>query len=156
MHARDLPAFATYLEERQALRPPDHLAVEWYAKETDQARASLKDRVLVSTRNNLFLHIGKVSTLRHKRSSAHVLPECWEQLKPPIVFKVEAFRDSECPNDEIWPCPPEAPNSRPVLQAGATYGSAVVKFAPSSGTVDFDDGKDVSVDKTRSTTLAAL
>jgi hypothetical protein len=116
MSATDLPAFAAYLSASQARRPPDHLAVEWYAKETESARRALKDRVLVSTKYNLFLHIGAISTLRHKRART-ALPKCWETLKPPAVFAVEAFREEECPGQELWPCPPaETPTASLVPQ----------------------------------------
>ena len=30
---------------------------------------------------------------------------CYEPLREPVVFKVEAFNEADCPNDDVWPCP---------------------------------------------------
>lgn len=60
----DVDEVASYLEQHQDRRPPDHLLPEWTAAETKQAQEYLKGRRNVGYRFNIFNHIGSISTLR--------------------------------------------------------------------------------------------
>lgn len=61
---KELLPLAAYLEEHLARRPPDHLLVEWFAGETEQAASHKAGRVHGAFRYNLLDHLGVVSTLR--------------------------------------------------------------------------------------------
>ena len=98
----DAAVFADYLLEHQARRPPDHLVVEWYAGERPQAAAYKGSRAQLAFKYNIFDHLGAVSSLRSKKSPTY--PVCFEVLKVPTLFKVEAFDPAQCPDDDLWPC----------------------------------------------------
>lgn len=102
MHDEDLHTFANYMEQHQHRRPPDHLVVEWYAGETPQSNAYKRNRPNVGFRYNLFHHTGKISTLRSALSPPY--PICGEELIVPVVFPVESWSPTECPEDDITPC----------------------------------------------------
>lgn len=102
MHDEDLHTFANYMDQHQHRRPPDHLVVEWYAGETAQSKAYKRNRHHVGFRYNLFHHIGKVSTPRSALSPPY--PLCEEELTVSVVFPVESWSPTECPDDDITPC----------------------------------------------------
>jgi len=103
-HASDISVFADYLLEHQARRPPDHLAVEWFAGEKPQSKEYKGNRPHVAFRYNLFYHLGVHSSLRSVDQTT--FPYCYEPLGEPILFKVEAYDPIACPEDDIWPCKP--------------------------------------------------
>ena len=105
MHNSDLQVFAEYLLKHQHRRPPDHLVVEWYAGETEEAAHFKGIRKNIGFKYNLFNHIGQVSTLRSEKSGS--FPRCYEELLVPTVFEVEAYNPMACPRDDIWPCATE-------------------------------------------------
>lgn len=107
-HASDVGIFADYLLEHQARRPPDHLAVEWFAGEKPQSKKYKGDRPHVAFRYNLFYHLGVQSSLRSVDQTT--FPYCYEPLGEPILFKVEAYDPVTCPEDDIWPCTPTNPS----------------------------------------------
>lgn len=102
MPSVDALVFAKYLLKHQIRRPPDHLVVEWFAGETEEARMHKQHRPNLGFRYNLFHHIGSVSSLRSQKSGR--FPECYDLLVEPTVFKVEAFNVHECPHEDLWPC----------------------------------------------------
>ena len=102
MQQKDIEAFKTYLLEHQERRPPDHLVVEWFAGESEQSAAYRGSRQHFAFRYNLFEHLGLTSTLRSSMSPAY--PVCYEDLKSPVIFDVEAWKKSVCGHDDIWPC----------------------------------------------------
>ncbi len=52
----------------QVRRPPDHLVVEWFAGETEEAARHKNGRANIGFKFNLFDHIGLVSTLRSQKT----------------------------------------------------------------------------------------
>ncbi|KAJ9471197.1 hypothetical protein DIPPA_23473 [Diplonema papillatum] len=98
----DVAAFSSYLQKHYKRRPPDHLVVEWYAGEIQEARAYFGGRPVMAFRYNILHHIGFHSTLRAAKPWS--LPGCFEQLVEPQVFAVEAWNPSDCPHDDLWPC----------------------------------------------------
>lgn len=98
--AQDLPIFADYLMSRLVDRPPDHVVVEWFAAETDKARAYLSQRRNMAFRHNLFLHLGKVSSIAKGDRST---PSCFEELGA-LMVDVEKFDITGCADDDISPC----------------------------------------------------
>ena len=101
----DLGAVARYFGARVAKRPPDHLMVEWMARESDEARAYLGGRRNLAFRYNVLDHIGATSSLRSTTSPTY--PRCYEALGEPTLFAVEAFSERACPHDDVWPCVPD-------------------------------------------------
>jgi hypothetical protein len=102
MRQSDVLVFAEYLLKHQERRPPDHLVVEWYAGETDEAKRHRQQRANIGFKYNLFNHIGQVSTLRSAKQTS--FPLCYDLLLEPTVFQVEAYSPKDCPKDDIWPC----------------------------------------------------
>ena len=102
LREKDVLVFANYLEKHQARRPPDHLVVEWFARETKEASTYAKSRINVAFKYNIFDHVGSSSSLRNQMQST--FPGCYEMLLEPVNFKVEAFSLRDCPHDDIWPC----------------------------------------------------
>jgi hypothetical protein len=99
----DLRAFADFLEANYPRRPPDHLVVEFFAKESQAGKQVFAERHPMAFRYNLFAHLGgEKSTLRSE--SAWALPGCFEELVEPQVFQVEAWSAADCPEDDVWPC----------------------------------------------------
>ena len=88
-------------------RPPDHLVVEWYAGEKPESKRYRGNRANIGFKYNLFNHIGSVSTLRSQKSGS--FPQCYNVLREPVVFQVEAYNPISCPNDDLWPCKVKAP-----------------------------------------------
>ena len=78
--------------------------VEWMARETEASRHYLGERRNLAFRYNLLDHIGAVSSLRETASPTY--PRCLDELKEPVLFRVEVFNALECPKDDLWPCPP--------------------------------------------------
>ena len=101
---QDLRRFRDYLLRHFNRRPPDHLVVEFYAKESKEARKYFgADRHVMAFRYNVAKHIGGTqSTLREE--SAWSFPGCFTELIAPQVFPVEAWNPVDCPHDDIWPC----------------------------------------------------
>merc|ERR1712139_701886 len=104
MQMRDIPKFADYLERHQARRPPDHLVVEWFAGESEESRKYRGPRKNFGFKYNLFEHLGRTSTLR--RTASPKYPTCFEDLKVPVIFEVEAYKAHACPTEDISPCTP--------------------------------------------------
>ena len=109
LHNADVSVFANYLIKHQARRPPDHLITEWCAGESEEAKAhklgvqsDQGSRKNLGFRYNLFHHLGVSSTLRSQKQDG--FPTCYEQLVSPVVFEVEAYNPSQCPDEDIWPC----------------------------------------------------
>jgi hypothetical protein len=100
VRAAAIRGLAMYLERHMARRAPDHLAVEYFAKETAEARASLGAQRLLVLRENLMRHIGEASTLRPRRGASPSLG-CGEVLGPPVLFPVEAFNEASCAADAM-------------------------------------------------------
>ena len=128
MHnGKDLKAFADYLAQHQARRPPDHLVVEWFAGEKPQSARYKKGRAHMAFRYNIFDHLGKRSSLRSTNSPAY--PICYEPLVEPVLFEVEAFKPKVCANEDIWPCDRRGKTSgrdamqvnKPVLGFGSMF-----------------------------------
>jgi hypothetical protein len=90
IHTSDAPVFAAYLRSHYHRRPPDHLLVEWFAGETDEAAEYVGKRAHVTFRYNLMEHRGRVSTLR--AALAKPMPTCYEQLVYPVLFRVRRRR----------------------------------------------------------------
>ena len=107
MRGKDIDLFRRYLLEHQRRRPPDHLVVEWFAGESEQSAKVKQGRRHFGFRYNLFEHLGISSTLRDIQSPTY--PMCYEDLKEPVVFEVEAWKSKECGHDDIWPCRPKSP-----------------------------------------------
>ena len=102
IHNKDIIPFSEYLLKNQIRRPPDHLVIEWFAGETLFSKKYKGDRKNIGFRYNIFDHIGTISTLRPEKSANY--PKCYDELREPTVFEVEAFNIHECPHDDIWPC----------------------------------------------------
>ena len=102
LHDKDMQHFHQYLLHNQVRRPPDHLAVEWFAGETKESGSYRGKRVNVAYRFNIYDHIGVSSTLRSQMQTS--FPRCYESLGEPTLFQVEAFSPRACPKDDIWPC----------------------------------------------------
>lgn len=110
----DVAAFAHFVAEHYWRRPPDHLAVEWYAKESKPGLAHYgADRHVMAFRYNLFRHDGRVSTLRDVE--AWDTPGCFHELIAPLVFPVEAWDPVECAEDDLWPCQRYATHRKSLL-----------------------------------------
>jgi hypothetical protein len=104
LRGADVPAFAAYLEEHQARRPPDHLWVEWFAGERPQSAERKAGRPHAAFRYNILEHFGASSSLRSKVAPLYAL--CYEELNDRVVFEVEAFKPLLCAHDWVWPCWP--------------------------------------------------
>lgn len=102
IHDKDIAHFYHYLLDNQKRRPPDHLAVEWFAGETKVSRRYKNGRMNMAYRFNIFDHIGVSSTLRSVKQTS--FPGCYDSLGEPTLFEVEAFDPRKCPRDDIWPC----------------------------------------------------
>ena len=104
LRGKDLLPLASYVSSRRRMRPPDHLLVEWFAGETAASKAYRGERRNLAFRYNLLDHIGARSTLREEASPSY--PHCYEPLRPPVLFEVEAFSEADCPQEDLWPCAP--------------------------------------------------
>ena len=96
--------------------------VEWMARETEASRRYLGERRNLAFKYNLLDHIGAVSSLRDAASPAY--PRCLDELKAPVLFRVEVFNALECPRDDLWPCAPQPPTSVFGAVHGAQAGAA--------------------------------
>jgi len=114
IHNGDILHLCEYLSKHQTRRPPDHLIVEWYAGETAESADYRGSRHHVGFRYNILRHIGSVSTLRFQ-AQAPSMPECYDELQPPVVFPVEAYDPVACSRDDITPCSWEPGKHRPPL-----------------------------------------
>ena len=103
MQTHDVSTFAAYMLAHQKRRPPDHLVVEWFAGETAESAAYKKQRHHFGFAHNLLEHLGTKSSLRASKQG--LFPVCYEPLREPVVFKVEAYSEADCPKDDVWPCP---------------------------------------------------
>jgi hypothetical protein len=102
IHDKDIDHFYHYLIDNQVRRPPDHLAVEWFAGESKVSGQYKGHRAHLAYRYNIFDHIGITSTLRKEKQTS--FPRCYEALGKPTLFEVEAFDPRQCPSDDLWPC----------------------------------------------------
>jgi len=102
MPYKDLLPFASYLEKHYQRRPPDHLAVEWFAGETAESKAYKAGRAHVVFKYNIFDHIGVTSSVQNFKQEGY--PRCFALLLEPVNFEVDAFSIRNCPYDDIWPC----------------------------------------------------
>jgi hypothetical protein len=98
----DADRFRSYLLKHARRRPPDHLAVEFYAQESTEATAHFHGRRVRAFRYNILRHDGSHSTLREQAPWS--MPGCFHELVAPQVFPVEAWDPNQCPNDDLWPC----------------------------------------------------
>jgi hypothetical protein len=114
----DLAAMRDYFWRYALRRPPDHLAVEFYAQESTRSRAYFATsqawvfsgpdpvhprRRTVGYRYNILRHDGgRQSTLRS--TDAWSMPGCYTPLVEPQVFAVEAWNARDCPDSDVWPC----------------------------------------------------
>ena len=105
--------------------------VEWMARETEASKRYLGARRNLAFRYNLLDHIGAVSSLRETASPTY--PRCLDELKEPVLFRVEVFNALECPKDDLWPCPPRPLTpSFGAVHTGA-HGAQVGAAAAASG-----------------------
>jgi hypothetical protein len=102
----DVAAFRRYLLLHFGRRPPDHLAVEFYARESRGSRAWFGARRVMAFRYNVLRHDGATSTLRE--SGGWSMPGCFTPLVAPQLFEVEAWSERDCPHDDLWPCDSKA------------------------------------------------
>lgn len=131
----DVAAFRSYLRRHYARRPPDHLVVEFYAQESDEARHYFAEdhqgrrRRVAAFRHNIFRHLGgRHSTLRDE--TAWSTPTCFTELIAPQVFEVEAWNPRDCPHDDMWPCDSQEARA----EQTAPGGGVVVRWNVSSAT----------------------
>ncbi len=110
----DVSFFASYLEEHQRRRPPDHLWTEFVAGETPQSKAYKDGRPHTAFRYNLLQHHGSVSVVRPGQSVGE-FERCFAPLVFPTLFEVEAFKESECGHSDIQPCPPKPETLTPFV-----------------------------------------
>jgi len=87
--------WSAYLHSQASLRPPDHLSVEFFAKETERAREVLGSATLVVLESNIMEHVGQASTLRPRRDERRYL-QCGDALGPPVLFEAEAYDAQAC------------------------------------------------------------
>ena len=113
----DLPALAAYYREHVARRPPDHMAVEWFAGERPSSAAHKAGRPHVAFRYNLLEHFGRASSLRS--GTAPVYAFCYDELDGGVVFDVEAFNRKVCGHTQVHPC-----SRSPQLIASADPGES--------------------------------
>jgi hypothetical protein len=120
----DVWRFGQYLLRHFNRRPPDHLVVEFYAKESEEAKEYFGDsRHVMAFRYNVGNHIGgQQSTLREEE--AWSFPGCFTELIAPQVFPVEAWNPVDCPEDDLWPC--NYPNAAPTYISWNTSLAAQV------------------------------
>jgi hypothetical protein len=121
MHGSDTRAFAKYLRDNVMRRPPDHLLVEWFAGEKPASAAYKGTRKHFAFRYNLLQHFGTVSSLRASKQGRYA--GCFEALDSGSLFEVEVFKAKECPNEDVWPCPPgQWTEAHPALDLGGLQG----------------------------------
>ena len=122
---RDLRAFGTYLNSRLKFRPPDHIAVEWFASETPAAKEHFKGRQNAAYRYQLWEHLGLVSSVGN---SVRTTPKCYETLGD-LMVPVETFQLAQCPHDDLSPCKSDRKvPSRPLIHLGKLCTSKRPKF----------------------------
>jgi hypothetical protein len=130
----DVAALRDYFLLHSRRRPPDHLAVEFYAKESSAARLHFAAPGVAAADTNGDLAAGLIprsrrggggaanargrgvvayryNILRHdglrstlRDEEGWTMPGCFEQLVAPQVFEVEAWNPAQCPKSDIWPC----------------------------------------------------
>jgi hypothetical protein len=103
LQGRDVRPLAQYLRRHVKRRPPDHLLVEWFAGEKPESRQYKGERRHFAFKFNLLQHFGTVSSLREQKQGRYA--GCYEPLDIGSLFQVEVFKQAECPNEDIWPCP---------------------------------------------------
>lgn len=105
LHGRDMETLSAYLKKHVTRRPPDHLLVEWFAGETSESAAYKGERKHFAMRHNLLQHFGTTSSIRRAKQGRYA--GCYERLDLSL-FEVEAFKNAECPDEDVWPCPSSA------------------------------------------------
>lgn len=96
-----LSSLIEYMTAKLVTKPPDHLITQWMCGATlarDKCTAVRQNFVF---RWNLFKHIGTQSSLRE--TGWLEPPGCWYPYSD-LMWQVDGFQESECPNDDIWPC----------------------------------------------------
>lgn len=94
--------FSSFLLKYSSFKPVDHLTTVYNNKEVKESKEYLKERYLITSKYNLFTHIGKVSTIRNELQ--HDFPKCFALLQPDYIFPIEAFQ-SICFNKyDFSPC----------------------------------------------------
>lgn len=133
----DLPFFGANFEEyvtSQVVTPPDHLMYYLFQKMETEWR-----RKLVVYRNNLFFHIGDVSSFDGR--PARYNPACHQYMYD-WLMENERFNNKDCPKDDISPCPVEdAPSENVIVKkANAHLGKweMNLKMEKYPYLVDFD------------------
>lgn len=96
MHRDDLEKLSDYLKQHKRDAPVDHLFYRFC-----RLQEFKHNRTLVAYRNNLFYHIGEVSTLGVGKG--RYIPAChqilWDWLQD-----MERFRNEDCPQEDLSPC----------------------------------------------------
>ncbi|KAJ1459832.1 hypothetical protein M885DRAFT_560602 [Pelagophyceae sp. CCMP2097] len=87
-----LSSLAQHITSLAGKKPPDHAFTAW----------ALGQGVLVTYRHNLFVHIGKSSSIGN--SGARWNAACYEVLFDYLLADVEAYQVHKCAHDVISPC----------------------------------------------------
>ncbi|KAK3267525.1 hypothetical protein CYMTET_23924, partial [Cymbomonas tetramitiformis] len=110
----DLQSFSDFIQAHYLQKPPDLLLVEWAhgdweggvrAIEATKGRPSKMStqppRRHFTVQDNLFLHIGKTSSLRS--TGLKVTPRCDAPLSP-FLWDIEMFDRRRCGGSPVSPC----------------------------------------------------
>jgi len=101
--AKDLSILGEYVGKHRARRINDHLYMEWFNSETNESMSYVKNRTHVTSRYNLFKHIGMNSNWPNTKHTKKKYPACMEDIWH-IFGEWERFNFRRCPNAKIYPC----------------------------------------------------